>query len=99
MYKKSVMHAVLVAGYTLLLSSASCADTPTLTDAQIRERIIEDSMRGYPGNCPCPQNRDRTGRQCGARSAWSKPGGYTPICFPDEISDEKVREYRERLRA
>jgi hypothetical protein len=67
-----------------------------LTDAEVRAAIIQESLQGYPGNCPCPYNTDRAGRRCGGRSAWSKPGGYTPICFPDEVSDAQVRAWRAR---
>lgn len=30
------------------------------------------------GNCPTPDSLDSAGRRCGARSAASRPGGYTP---------------------
>jgi uncharacterized protein YraI len=46
-----------------------------LSDAEIRRMIIGRSQAGYSGSCPCPDNRDRAGRRCGARSAYSRPGG------------------------
>jgi hypothetical protein len=64
------------------------------TDAQIRGAIIQESLRSYPGNCPCPYNSDRAGRRCGKRSAWSRAGGYSPVCFANEVSDDQVRAYR-----
>ena len=67
-----------------------------LTDSEVRSRIIQESLATYPGNCPCPYNLDRAGRRCGKRSAWNRAGGQTPICFPDEISDEQVRAWRAR---
>ena len=36
------------------------------------------------------------GSQCGKRSAYSKPGGYTPLCYPSDISDEAVKAWRAR---
>lgn len=66
------------------------------SDKDIKEKIIRDSIASYPGRCPCPYNTDRAGRQCGARSAWSKPGGRAPLCYPDDVSDEMVRKYKER---
>jgi hypothetical protein len=96
MYKKNAVYAAVVAaGYALLVANASLPSTP-LTDAQIRARIIEGSIHNYPGNCPCPYSRDAAGRRCGNRSAWSKAGGYTPICYADEISDTQVQAYRNR---
>lgn len=65
-----------------------------LSDAQIRQRIIQESIDSYPGNCPCPYNSDRAGRRCGGRSAYSRPGGYSPKCFPSDISDSEVRAYK-----
>ena len=66
------------------------------SDEDIKEKIIRDSIASYPGRCPCPYNTDRAGRECGARSAWSKPGGRAPVCYPDDVSDEMVRRYKER---
>ena len=66
------------------------------TDDEVRQMIIIESIRSYPGNCPCPYNRARNGSRCGRRSAWSKPGGYQPICYPREVSDEMVRDYRRK---
>jgi hypothetical protein len=68
----------------------------TLSDAQVRERIVQESLASYPGNCPCPYNTDRAGRSCGARSAWSKAGGYSPICYESEVTPDQVREWRAR---
>ena len=65
-----------------------------LTDDEVRARIIAEQLALYPGNCPCPYNTDRAGRRCGNRSAWSRQGGYSPLCFPTEISDELVLEWR-----
>lgn len=82
------------------LTLTAIADTglaaDNLTDAQVRERIVAESIAAYPGNCPCPYNVDRAGRSCGGRSAWSKAGGYSPICYTREVSDEQIREYRAR---
>jgi hypothetical protein len=65
-----------------------------LSDAQVRQRIIQESIDSYPGNCPCPYSTDRAGRRCGGRSAYSRPGGYSPKCFPSDVSDGEVRAYR-----
>lgn len=35
------------------------------------------------GSCDCPYDTDSAGRSCGARSAYSKPGGREPICFKE----------------
>ena len=72
------------------------AQAQQLTDDQVRRAIIRDSMASYPGSCPCPYNRAKNGSRCGKRSAYSRPGGYAPLCYPHDISDEMVRSYRQR---
>jgi len=79
-----------------LLILPGIASAETLTDEQVREQMIQESIASYPGNCPCPYNRASNGSRCGKRSAWSKPGGYDPFCYPDDISAAQVIEYRER---
>lgn len=69
---------------------------PVLSRAAIIKAIIADSRAGYYGSCPCPYNRDRAGRKCGRRSAWSKPGGASPICYPADVTPEMIANYREQ---
>ena len=66
------------------------------TDAQVRQKIVQESIRNYPGNCPCPENRDRAGRRCGARSAYNRPGGYSPKCYPSDVTAADIAAYRGR---
>ena len=68
-----------------------------LTDDEIRQVLIRQSIMGYSRNCPCPYNSASNGSRCGGRSAYSRPGGYSPLCYPQDVSDETVREYRRRL--
>ena len=70
---------------------------PRISDATIRKMMIETSLRGYSGNCPCPYNRASNGSQCGGRSAYSRPGGASPLCYDTDISDAMVDDYRRRL--
>ena len=96
MYQRTVLYTVLVASYALLAGASTSFAGNALTDEQIRQKIVEQSLLSYPGNCPCPYNVDRAGRRCGKRSAWSRPGGYTPVCFTTEVSEAQVRAYRVR---
>jgi|SRR5688572_22036496 hypothetical protein len=64
------------------------------TDAQIKREIIQQSIASYSGSCPCPFNADRAGRRCGARSAYSRPGGAAPVCFAEDITQKMVENYR-----
>jgi hypothetical protein len=67
-----------------------------LTDDQIRQVLVEQSIRNYSGNCPCPYNTMRNGRRCGGNSAYSRPGGASPLCYPSDVSDAMVEDYRQR---
>lgn len=64
-----------------------------LTDQQIAQTLIRQSIAEYPGNCPCPYNTDRAGRVCGKRSAYSKPDGYSPLCYVRDITPE-IEHYK-----
>ena len=59
-----------------------------LPETAIKKAMIAESLANYPGNCPCPYNADRRGRACGGRSAYSRPGGYAPLCYDSDISSE-----------
>jgi len=65
-----------------------------MSDADVKQAIIQESLAAYPGPCPCPYNIMRNGRACGGRSAYSKPGGYEPICYPADVTPEMIRRYR-----
>ncbi len=63
-----------------------------------RNELIQHSIRSYSGSCPCPYNTDRGGRRCGKRSAWSKPGGYSPICYDSDVGEARLNTYFARRR-
>ena len=68
-----------------------------LPDAQVREQIIKDSIAAYKATghpCACPDDLARNGSRCGGRSAYSRPGGATPLCYLKDVSDEMVRQWR-----
>ena len=85
------MWAVAVAALAIL---PPAPNAHAETDAQIRQRLIAASIASYPGNCPCPYNTMRNGRRCGGNSAWSKKGGYAPLCYADDITPQMIREYK-----
>jgi hypothetical protein len=69
-----------------------------LSDAQIRRAMINESTASYPGPCACPYNTMRNGRACGRRSAYSRPGGYSPICYASDVTAQMVQAYRQAHR-
>lgn len=84
------MRGILAAVFVALL----CGPASATTDAQIKQDIIRQSLAGYPGPCPCPYNVMRNGRACGGRSAYSRPGGYSPICYDSDVTPDMIRRYR-----
>lgn len=86
--------SALFCAFALSFFAANISFADDLTDEQIRQVLIRDSIAAYPGNCPCPYNTDRAGRRCGKRSAYSRPGGYAPLCYSQNVTDEMVERYR-----
>ena len=80
----------------LICLSVSAPSAEAMTDAQIKRAIIQESIASYPGNCPCPYNVARNGSMCGRRSAYSRPGGYSPICYESDVTDQAIRDYHAR---
>lgn len=77
-----------------LRRGTGCVRLRDATDAEVRDHLVRESIRDYPGNCPCPYNTDRAGRRCGGRSAYSRPGGHAPLCYRTDVSAEAVRQAR-----
>ena len=80
----------------LLLLAAAPALGQSSADQRDRQKMIEESISAYSDSCPCPYNTDRAGRRCGGRSAYSRPGGASPLCFPQDISDTMLAAWRSR---
>ncbi len=80
----------------VFIASLACLAGPALaqSDDSIKKQIIAESLANYPGNCPCPYNTDRAGRSCGRRSAYSKPGGHSPICYLDDVTPVMIAAYK-----
>ncbi|GLY60869.1 hypothetical protein Pcaca05_17260 [Pectobacterium carotovorum subsp. carotovorum] len=72
------------------ISTPSMAKNVRISDEQIKEQIIQESISSYSGHCPCPYNSARNGSKCGKRSA----GGYSPICYKDEVTRKMIDGWR-----
>lgn len=89
-----MIRVVAYIAFGLLLISPSFAES--ISDSQIRKILIQQSTTAYPGNCPCPYFTDRAGRSCGRRSAYSKPGGYSPLCYDEDVTQDMIKAYKLR---
>lgn len=71
-----------------------------LTAAAIAAIIIQASRNQYHATgrpCACPDDSMRNGQACGARSAYSKPGGASPLCYSKDVTAAMIDAYRQRL--
>src|SRR5437763_11102608 len=84
----------LVAVVVSVLAFATAWAQTKKTDAQIKQDMIATSIAAYSGSCPCPYNRDRAGRSCGKRSAYSRPGGAAPLCYEGDVTEKMGGAYR-----
>jgi len=87
--KKSLSYLMTLA----CLVTSTYAVTP-MTDQEVKNAIIQESIANYSGNCPCPYSSMRNGNQCGSRSAYSKPGGASPVCYQNNVTQGMIRTYR-----
>lgn len=78
----------------LTLTFAADAKQPTQSDEAIKKEIIQQSIQTYSGNCP--YNTARNGSRCGKRSAYNRVGGAAPLCYPEDVSDRMVKEFKGR---
>ncbi|GLR11011.1 hypothetical protein COO59_15920 [Mixta theicola] len=93
---------LLVTGFlavSVLSSNVVLAKASRLSDDQVKQKVIDESIEAYPGTCACPFNTARNGSHCGRRSAWSKEGGYAPVCYKNEITQEMISAWRKEHNA
>ncbi len=62
---------------------AEVASVQTVTEEQAI--AIKASRATYRGKCACPYDRDKAGRSCGKRSAYSRTGGASVLCYPGDV--------------
>lgn len=96
MKKSLLMWACIATG--VFAMSTGVAKTSPLSEAEIKQAIIAESIARYPGPCACPYNHARNGSACGKRSAWSRAGGYAPVCYAEEVTKEEIAQWRENHR-
>jgi hypothetical protein len=68
-----------------------------LTAAAMAAIIVQASRDQYHAGgrpCACPDDTMRNGRACGGRSAYSRPGGAAPLCYPSDVTAAMIEAYR-----
>ena len=71
-----------------------------LSAAAIAAIIVQASRDQYHATgrpCACPDDRARNGSACGGRSAYSRPGGAAPLCYPSDVTPTMIEQYRQKI--
>jgi hypothetical protein len=80
--------------YIVILVLTLFSNSALSNDGDIRKKIIAESIASYSGNCPCPYNLAQNGSKCGKRSAYSRAGGFSPICFDQDITEDMISTFK-----
>jgi len=67
----------------------------SLTEEEIKQKIIESSIQGYSGKCACPYSLKSNGRRCRKLSAYSKRDGFVPVCYLSDVTSEMIKQYNQ----
>jgi hypothetical protein len=87
--------AFIVFGATLVPGKSAAQQK--LSDSEVRLLLVQESIAAYNGACPCPETRNSRGARCGGNSAYSRPGGSRPLCYPTDVTDAMIQRYRDLL--
>jgi hypothetical protein len=63
----------------------------------VRESRAEYYATGHP--CACPDDHTRNGRSCGNMSAYIRPSGAHPLCYPSDVTPVMLETYRQQQQA
>jgi hypothetical protein len=83
--------------FSLLLAASAYTQT-SVSDSEIKQVLIQQSIMAYPGKCACPYQPASNGSRCGKRSAYSRIGGYEVLCYENDVTDDMVEQYRQFYR-
>jgi hypothetical protein len=64
--------------------------------AAIIIQVSRDHYHASGKPCACPDDLMRNGRACGGRSAYSRPGGASPFCYPSDVTAAMIDSYRRK---
>jgi hypothetical protein len=89
---------------TKLAAHRAPAPTPSLprtavvprSDDDVANDLLREDRGRYHGSCACPYDIARNGSRCGDRSAYSRPGGASPLCYRRDITPEMIERRRQR---
>jgi len=80
----------------MAISVITDANANDLSDKEITQLLIDNSIASYSGQCACPYNVTKKGRSCGKSSAYSRQGGEDVLCYPSDVSKDMIEDYKNR---
>lgn len=83
---------LLTVGAALVIAGAAPISDAAVTNSIIQQSVPDYLATGHP--CACPYNLASNGSHCGGRSAYSRRGGASPICYPDQVTPEMILQWR-----
>jgi len=84
-------------GGTLALASFVSYANPfycSYSDDDLAYYVILESRQSYIGFCVCPEDLDGYVNYCGERSAYLKPTSFVAHCYPEDITQAMIDDYR-----
>ena len=92
-----IVMAILIA-LVMTFSNQVLADRFLMTDEEIIQTIIYQSIASYPGTSVPPYYRFNNGSRCGNQGAYSKISGCYTICLKRDVTREIIDKFRGRGR-
>jgi hypothetical protein len=95
------MRVIGIAALIALSVLPALAFEQTPPDQQIIDLLIRQSRQAYYATghpCACPEDHARNGSLCGGRSAYIRPGGAEPLCYPKDVTKAAIDAYRAQHR-
>jgi hypothetical protein len=98
----NLMKRILVALALFGIAIPATAQSVALTDGDIADIMVRESRNQYHATgkpCACPDDSARNGSACGGRSAYSRPGGASPLCYRSDVTAAMMDVYRRQRQA
>jgi len=80
----------------IMIGSSFAIADDKISDDEIKTVLIQQSVQAYGGECPCPYSKSPKGGQCGLNSAYSKIDRFATLCYPSNVTQKMIKEYRDK---
>jgi hypothetical protein len=90
-------HITFILAFLAIFATDKAVARQQPDDSEVRQQIIQESIANYRATghpCACPYDTARNGSSCGRRSAYSRPGGAEPLCYPSDVTDGMVADWK-----